>query len=42
MKNSNIKVGIAGYVIKPLKYEDYVIKLKSLLDYWSLNELIKG
>ena len=36
------KVGIAGYIIKPLKYEDYVIRLKSLLDYWSLNELIKG
>ncbi|HIB38126.1 response regulator [Mesonia sp.] len=35
------KSGIAGYIIKPLKYEDYVIKLKSLLDYWSLNELIK-
>ena len=35
------KSGIAGYMIKPLKYEDYVIKLKTLLDYWSLNELIK-
>ena len=35
------KSGIAGYMIKPLKYEDYVIKLKALLDYWSLNELIK-
>mgnify|MGYP001057153877 CR=1 FL=1 len=36
------KAGIAGYVIKPLKYEDYVTKLKALLEYWSLNELIKG
>lgn len=36
------KIGIAGYLIKPLKYDDYVIKLKSLLEYWSLNELIKA
>ncbi|WP_031425250.1 response regulator [Flavimarina sp. Hel_I_48] len=35
------KVGIAGYIIKPLKYDDYVIKLKAVLEYWSLNELIK-
>ncbi len=34
--------GIAGYIIKPLKYEDYVLKLRSLLEYWSLNELIKA
>lgn len=36
------KIGIAGYMIKPLKYDDYVEKLKSLLDYWSMNELIKA
>ncbi|MEH6407630.1 MAG: response regulator [Leeuwenhoekiella sp.] len=36
------EVGIAGYVIKPLKYEDYVQKLKHVLNYWSINELIKG
>ncbi len=36
------KIGIAGYIIKPLKYDDYVTKLKSVLDYWSLNELIKA
>ncbi|WP_340075141.1 response regulator [Leptobacterium sp. I13] len=35
------KIGIAGYVLKPLKYEDYVKKLKSLLEYWSINELSK-
>lgn len=34
------KLGIAGYVLKPLKYEDYVDRIKSLLDYWSANELI--
>ncbi|WPY97705.1 response regulator [Christiangramia sp. OXR-203] len=34
-------IGIAGYIIKPLKYDDYVYKLKSVLDYWSINELIK-
>ncbi len=34
------KIGIAGYILKPLKYEDYVSKIKKLLDYWSSNELI--
>lgn len=36
------KIGIAGYIIKPLKYEDYVTKISTVLDYWSLNELIKA
>ena len=36
------KIGIAGYVLKPLKYEDYVKKIEILLSYWSINELIKG
>ncbi len=35
------KIGIAGYMIKPLKYEDYVAKIEKLLAYWSINELIK-
>lgn len=34
------KTGVAGYVIKPLKYEDYVSKIEKLLSYWSINELI--
>ena len=34
------KIGIAGYVTKPLKYEDYVEKISRLLNYWSINELI--
>ncbi|MDC6366962.1 MULTISPECIES: response regulator [Flavobacteriaceae] len=36
------KIGIAGYIIKPLKYEDYEDKLKSVLQYWSINELVKA
>ncbi len=35
------KIGIAGYILKPLKYEDYVSKIEKLLSYWSVNELIK-
>ncbi|WP_179337148.1 response regulator [Winogradskyella ludwigii] len=35
------KIGVAGYVLKPLKYEHYVAKLEKLLAYWSINELIK-
>jgi CheY-like chemotaxis protein len=34
------KIGIAGYILKPLKYEDYVDRIKRLLEYWSCNELI--
>lgn len=36
------KIGIAGYILKPLKYEDYVVKIEKLLDYWSISELKKG
>ena len=36
------KIGIAGYIIKPLKFNDYVELIKKTLDYWSSNELIKG
>ena len=35
------KLGIAGYILKPLKYEDYVSKIEKLLRYWSMNELIR-
>lgn len=34
------KIGIAGYILKPLKYEDYVSRINRLLDYWSINEII--
>jgi CheY-like chemotaxis protein len=35
-------LGIAGYVLKPLKYEDYVKKIEKLLSYWTINQLIRG
>jgi CheY-like chemotaxis protein len=35
-------IGIAGYLVKPLKYEDYVLKIASLLNYLKQNELVKG
>jgi CheY-like chemotaxis protein len=34
------KIGIAGYLLKPLKYEDYGDRIKKLLEYWMTNELI--
>ncbi|MUU78707.1 response regulator [Winogradskyella endarachnes] len=37
---SCFEIGIAGYMLKPLKYEDYVSKIEKLLAYWSMNELI--
>ncbi|MBT2163387.1 response regulator [Zobellia barbeyronii] len=36
------KIGVAGYVIKPLKYEDYQSKLHKVLEYWDINQLVKG
>jgi CheY-like chemotaxis protein len=35
------KIGVSGYVVKPLKYEHYVKKIENILSYWSLNELKK-
>jgi len=34
------KNGIAGYILKPLKYKDYISRIKQILSYWSVNELI--
>jgi CheY-like chemotaxis protein len=34
------KIGISGYIIKPLKYEDYLVLVTKTLDYWSSNELM--
>jgi CheY-like chemotaxis protein len=34
------KLGISGYLLKSLKYEDYKIKINTILRYWSLNEFI--
>ncbi len=33
------RIGISGYILKPLKYEDYVEKIDSLFKYWNINEL---
>ncbi len=33
------KLGIAGYVLKPLRFEEYASKIEKLLEYWSINEL---
>ena len=35
------KIGVAGYIVKPLKFDDYIESIKRLLEYWSSNELIK-
>ena len=31
-------LGVAGYILKPLKYDDYVRKIQHILEYWSYNE----
>ncbi|OAD46047.1 response regulator [Polaribacter atrinae] len=35
------KLGVSGYILKPLKYDDYVKKIETVLSYWSVNELKK-
>lgn len=35
------KLGIAGYVLKPLKYEDYEKKIQAIINYWNLNEFLE-
>ena len=35
-------IGVAGYLVKPLKYDDYMLKIAALLNYWKQNELVKG
>jgi len=36
------RIGIAGYILKPLKYEDYEAKIRKVFDYWEINELVKA
>lgn len=36
------RIGIAGYIIKPLKYQAYEEKLQKVLAYWEVNELVKS
>lgn len=36
------KIGIAGYILKPLKYEDYESKIRAVFKYWEVNELVKA
>lgn len=33
------RIGVSGYMLKPLKYDDYVSKIEKTLAYWSINEL---
>lgn len=33
-------IGVAGYLMKPLKYEAYKTQLKTIIDYWSMNQLV--
>jgi CheY-like chemotaxis protein len=32
------EIGVSGYILKPLKYEDYMKKIEIALAYWSVNE----
>jgi CheY-like chemotaxis protein len=32
------RMGVSGYILKPLKYDNYVQKIENGLAYWSLND----
>lgn len=34
------ELGIAGYILKPLRFEDYTKNITTMLDYWTNNELL--
>ncbi len=34
------EIGVSGYMIKPLHYDDYKKKITSMIGYWSDNEII--
>ncbi len=34
-------IGVSGYIIKPLKYNDYVSKIEKIISYWTINLLFK-
>ena len=36
------RIGVSGYVLKPLKYEVYMEKIQKIVSYWGINELIKA
>ena len=35
------RLGIAGYITKPLHFDEYVTKIGHILNYWLANELIR-
>ena len=36
------QLGIAGYLVKPLKFSDYSESIKTVLDYWCYNEFVQA
>jgi CheY-like chemotaxis protein len=36
------RIGVSGYILKPLKYDEYINKIEKVLSYWSINELNKN
>jgi CheY-like chemotaxis protein len=34
-------LGVAGYFVKPLRFEHYAKQIEKIIDYWSSNEFVK-
>lgn len=39
---ASYEIGVAGYILKPLKYSEYLNKIEKTLAYWSENVLIQA
>ena len=35
------EIGVSGYIMKPLKYQDYKNLIENFINYWSNNEFVK-
>lgn len=35
------KIGVEGYLLKPLNYKEYINTIQSIVEYWVRNQLIK-
>ena len=38
----SFKLGVAGYVVKPINYKEFVEKIRAINFYWTLSELPNG
>ena len=35
------KIGVAGYIVKPLHFSDYIEQIRKIIEYWAINEIVE-